>query len=158
MKAANPAFGKTAKASSEATKQDACGNVSRENIADKASDGNGDTRWCAAGEALPQTWQADLGMRLRLGLLRIDWENEAAGYKFRVEISRDGGLDAAGASDGDVEGHASTDRSADARPGTYGSPSRRWPRKTWASIRDVEILSTAKPGMMRRERKPRTTR
>ena len=90
MRSNNLAFGKQAAASSEEVKQDSGGNVLQENLAGKAVDGLASTRWCAADETVPQTWQVDLGQPQHFAAVDIDWEKEAAGYTFAVEMSADG--------------------------------------------------------------------
>ncbi len=90
LRSNNLAFGKQAAASSEEIKQDSGGNVLQENLAGKAIDGLASTRWCAADDTMPQTWQVDLGEPQQFAAVDIDWEKEAAGYTFAVETSTDG--------------------------------------------------------------------
>lgn len=148
MKAANLAFGRTAKASSEEIKQDAGGNVQAENLAGKACDGNPGTRWCAADGTLPQTWQVDLGRAAPLGAMRIDWEADAAGYRFGVEVSRDGA--AWSAADGDATAKSTGWRSQIDLRGVEARFVRvtitATPKKTWAGFRDVEIRAPGDAG------------
>ncbi|HEX4084771.1 MAG TPA: discoidin domain-containing protein [Chthoniobacteraceae bacterium] len=77
---ANVALGKPVTASSEEIG----------NGAANATDGDPETRWCAAGMRMPQWLKVDLGTPMKIGACEITWERSAAGYKYRLEGSGDG--------------------------------------------------------------------
>ena len=58
--------------------------------ADKAVDGDRDTRWCATNGDMPQWWQADLGARTPVTGLDLAWEHADGRYKFKIQASDDG--------------------------------------------------------------------
>ncbi len=60
------------------------------NRASLAADGDPETRWCAADGTFPQWWQTDLGAPTPLRFCTIDWEQDADGYRFRLDVSDDG--------------------------------------------------------------------
>ncbi|MEO6808343.1 MAG: discoidin domain-containing protein, partial [Isosphaeraceae bacterium] len=78
----NHAKGRPATASSEET--------AKQNLAAKAFDGDANTRWCAANGSKNQWLQVDLGKPTPLTGVRLDWEQPATAYQFRVEGSDDG--------------------------------------------------------------------
>ncbi len=85
----NLALGRAAEATTEEILQDDGGNVLAERRADQAVDGVMDTMWRAGTDALPQALTIDLGESRAIGSVRIDWEREAGGYAYRVEVSDD---------------------------------------------------------------------
>ncbi len=54
-----------------------------------AVDGNPATRWCADGPSVPQWWQVDLGKPEDMTGIRILWEQDGVGYRYKVEGSED---------------------------------------------------------------------
>lgn len=139
----NLALNKPARATSEEIKQDAGGNVQMENRADKAFDGDPNTRWCAADETLPQSIEVDLGREIPLRHVAIHWEKAAAGYNFEVGVSRDGQTWEELA---DVR--ASANRSVLAPDSTARHlrvTITRVPEKAWASIAEITVASVIPP-------------
>ena len=59
------------------------------NTADKAIDGDSNTRWCAADGSMNQWLAVDFGKITPLGSVEIEWENTLA-YQYKVEVSDDG--------------------------------------------------------------------
>jgi hypothetical protein len=144
----NLAYNAPATASSEEHKQDKQGNVLAENLASKACDGDAATRWCAAAGTLPQHWQVDLGKETSAGFVRITWEKEASDYQFDLGISKDGKNwihpDAKQESKGDVsELHFGPQSFQHLRVTITGIKAK----ETWASIREVEVLTQAAPAV-----------
>ena len=135
----NLAFGARAFASSEELKQDASGNVQEENFAAKAVDGVSSTRWCAADDTLPQSWQVDLGSAKTFRYLAIRWESWAKNYTFGVETSVDGKT-------WSKLGAAPVNNEYMSRLALPPTPARHvritvtaTKQNRWASIREVEI-------------------
>ena len=58
--------------------------------AEKAVDGDPQTRWCATDSAMPQWWQVDLGRPTPVVGLDLAWENGDGRYKCEVQASDDG--------------------------------------------------------------------
>ncbi|MBB5353745.1 hypothetical protein HNR46_004007 [Haloferula luteola] len=81
---------KPASASSEEFFQDAEGNVQKENRADKAFDGDTQSRWCAEDATLPQWLQVDLKQSTSIPYVAITWEKAAAGYEYELLGSENG--------------------------------------------------------------------
>ena len=63
--------------------------TSKDNTADRAVDGDPNTRWCAADGSMNQWLAVDFGKITPLGSVEIEWENTLA-YQYRVEVSDDG--------------------------------------------------------------------
>ncbi|HWE00802.1 MAG TPA: discoidin domain-containing protein [Tepidisphaeraceae bacterium] len=55
-----------------------------------ALDGDGETRWCAAGATFPQWWQVDLGKPRNINGCLIAWEKTNTVYHYKIEGSADG--------------------------------------------------------------------
>ena len=62
----------------------------KENVAAKATDGQGDTRWCAQNDAKGEWWQIDLGVRRRFGTVYVNPESSDARYAWTIRVSDDG--------------------------------------------------------------------
>lgn len=90
IEAANFAFGRNVQATSSETIRDAGGNVFADRSADKAVDGNPETRWCAAAGNYPQELQVDLGRERSFSRITIHWENNGSDYQFELLASPDG--------------------------------------------------------------------
>jgi beta-galactosidase len=90
MDAANFAFGRNVKASSSEVVQNQGGNILADRSANKAVDGNPETRWCAADGSFPQEFQVDLGRDRAFSRININWENQGADYQFELLASPDG--------------------------------------------------------------------
>ena len=110
------------------------------NTADKAIDGDSETRWCAAGEGGGQWLALDLGRIGQVGGVEIDWEKEAS-YPFKVEASTDGGkwqLVSDRMKDTSTSGKAKITADVQARfvrvTVGAGKPGQ------WASIREFRVL------------------
>ena len=58
--------------------------------ADKAVDGNPQTRWCAADEKAGHFWQVDLGTAQVIAASKIVWEKEGIVYRYVIDTSLDG--------------------------------------------------------------------
>ena len=107
-----------------------------------ATDGNPDTRWCAASAAANQSFTLDLGRATTLGGLEIDWEN-AAVYPHKIEVSTDG-LQWKLLEDRTASGNASgkekvtTTTTASQVRVTLGI----LPATQWASIREIRALDS----------------
>ena len=59
------------------------------NTADKAIDGNSNTRWCATDGSMNQWLAVDFGKSTQLGSVEIEWESMLA-YQYKIELSDDG--------------------------------------------------------------------
>ena len=58
--------------------------------ADKAKDGNSNTRWTASGGSFPQWWQVDLGANISIQRVDITWYSSASrAYKYKIEVATD---------------------------------------------------------------------
>ena len=90
IEAANLAFGRNAKATSSEVVQNEGGNILADRSANKAVDGNPETRWCAATGGFPQELQVDLGRERAFSRIHINWENDGADYPFELLASADG--------------------------------------------------------------------
>jgi beta-galactosidase/beta-glucuronidase len=90
IEAANFAFGRNVQATSSETIRDEGGNVFADRSADKAVDGNPETRWCAATGNYPQELQVDLGRERAFSRVTIHWENNGSDYQFELLASPDG--------------------------------------------------------------------
>lgn len=86
---ANFAFGKTVNATSAQIIQDEGGNVIADRTADKAVDGNPETRWSAESGAFPQVWEVDLGTNRLFSTIVIQWESRDTRYDFELLASTD---------------------------------------------------------------------
>ena len=62
----------------------------KNNFAKNAFDGNGGTRWCAAGPTKDEWLQVDLGKAEKITGVEIDWEGDGAVYAYKLETSADG--------------------------------------------------------------------
>ncbi len=139
---ANFAFGKTVNATSAQVVQDDGGNVIADRTADKAVDGNPETRWSAASGDFPQDWRVDLGRPRTFSTVVIQWESRDARYDFDLLASDD-------------------QREWKVLPGERASVRERMtiklqptearylkvrvrghPRKSWASIREFEVFDS----------------
>ena len=63
---------------------------SKDNLAQNAFDGDPDTRWCAENAGVNQWLALDLGRRMKLGGIEVDWEFPDLTYRYVVEGSNDG--------------------------------------------------------------------
>jgi beta-galactosidase/beta-glucuronidase len=90
IESANLAFGRNAKATSSEVIQNEGGNILADRSANKAFDGNPDTRWCAARGDFPQELQVDLGRERAFSRVTINWENQGSDYPFELLVSPDG--------------------------------------------------------------------
>ena len=90
METSNFAFGRNVQATSSETIRDEGGNVFADRSADKAVDGNPDTRWCAASGSFPQEFQVDLERERAFSRITINWENDDSDYEFELFASPDG--------------------------------------------------------------------
>ena len=83
------ALGKPASSSSQEVEG------TKSNTADKANDGELDTRWCASGEEVPQWWKVDLQGEYDISRTRVTWEeapewfNGEQIYQYYIEVSSD---------------------------------------------------------------------
>ncbi len=89
LESANFAFGKTVNATSSQVVQDKDGNVLADHTADKAIDGNPETRWCAESGGFPQAWEVDLGQERLFSTVVIQWEARDTRYDFELLVSTD---------------------------------------------------------------------
>ena len=78
---ANFAQGKTATASSAES--------DKGHVANRATDGDESTRWCAAAAGIGQWWQIDLGSVRHVGYLAVELEREAKFYGYEIKASTD---------------------------------------------------------------------
>ena len=76
------AKGKPAKSGSEES--------DKGNMIAHANDGNRFTRWCASDGSIEQWWQVDLEEAQPVRYVSIDFEKEAKGYQYRIDVSTDG--------------------------------------------------------------------
>ena len=90
IESANLAFDRNAQASSSQVVQNEGGNILADRSANKAFDGNPNTRWCAATGDFPQELQVDLGRERAFSRVTIHWENHSSDYQFEVLASSDG--------------------------------------------------------------------
>jgi beta-galactosidase len=125
-------------------KQDKQGNVLAENLASKACDGDAATRWCAAAGTLPQHWQVDLGKETTARFVRIIWEKEARIYQFELGISQDGKTWAKPGAKRSSTGNV-TEFTFERQTFQYLRVTITGikAKKTWVSIREVEVLKQA---------------
>jgi beta-galactosidase len=59
-------------------------------VAAKATDGDGETRWCAAAAGADAWWQVDMGEARAIRHVAIELEREAKNYGYEVKASDDG--------------------------------------------------------------------
>lgn len=86
---ANLALNKTAKSSSDALKTDTKYYNTHDFEADKAIDGNTETRWASRIFQNKNEWfQVDLGQKLNFNQIKLNWEYPAT--KYNMEVSNDG--------------------------------------------------------------------
>ena len=112
--------------------------------ADKAVDGDRNTRWCANGGEMPQWWQVDLGTRLPVTGLDVAWEHGDGHYKFKVQGSDDGRkwqtladlTGGEGVGDGPVTLKPATARFVRI---TINAAARADGESQWASMREVAL-------------------
>ena len=64
--------------------------AAHDNPAAHALDGDADTRWCAASDAVPQWWQVDLGAPTSFRYLAAAFESGGKGYGYDIQVSDDG--------------------------------------------------------------------
>jgi beta-galactosidase len=79
-----PKSGRLAKAVTASSEE-----TSKDNTADKAVDGDSNTRWCAADGSTNQWIAVDFGKIKQLGSVEIEWENTLA-YQYKIDVSGDG--------------------------------------------------------------------
>jgi beta-galactosidase len=117
--------------------------TNKDNTADKAIDGDSDTRWCAANGSTNQWLMIDFGKSTQFGSVEIEWE-EALAYQYKVEVSDDGkswktAVDRTQNHDGAGLDKAALDSTGQfVRLTVTGLPEGRW-----ASIRELRVLDPA---------------
>jgi beta-galactosidase len=111
--------------------------------ADHATDGNPETRWCAASAAPNQSLTLDLGRVGKLGGIEFEWEKPAV-YPYKVDVSADG-------KQWKMLEDRSANTNASGKEKLTASASARFVRVTvgavpatqWASIREIRALDAA---------------
>lgn len=118
------------------------------NTADKAFDGNRETRWCADGPAAGQWIQAELPAAASLAAVELELE-KAGAWAAKVEISDDGARWTAA---GQASGNGERLRVATRGAGRFARVTlAATPPGVWAGAREVRLLdaagNTLKPGL-----------
>lgn len=118
------------------------------NTADKAFDGNRETRWCADGPAAGQWIQAELPAAAALAAVELDFE-KAGAWAAKVEVSADGSQwSAAGQASGTGERLRVATRGTGRLVRITLSAT---PAGTWAGAREIRLIDDAggslRPGL-----------
>ena len=117
--------------------------TSKDNTADRAVDGDPNTRWCAADGSMNQWLAVDFGKIIPLGSVEIEWENTLA-YQYRVEVSDDGKSWKTAVDRTQNQNVANLDKAALDSAGRFVRVTITGvPEEKWASICELRVLDPA---------------